>query len=220
MSSNKCRSKSATSCTSPRCPENKHHAAQRAAAPVSATDKLASIGFALSPETLAALQNKFNQNAKVEKSAEDKKAEAFYDDCVHSGQYVAEEYENLDIANHSDVGEEWVTLGDMADPAIARNNCYIASSEIVQNIDPAEFGAERLNVVSLTSKEANVTHGAVKATIDGKEMIFDFTARQFDPELPYPYVADHDTWQKTIEKGYGFGEMEVVNEDFNIEPVY
>jgi hypothetical protein len=105
MSSNKCRSKNAISCTSPRCPENKFHAAQRAAAPTNPADKLASIGFALSPEALTALQNKFNQNAKPELDEQAREAEAFHNACVHSGQYVAEEYAYLDIANHSEVGD-------------------------------------------------------------------------------------------------------------------
>lgn len=99
----------------------------------------------------------------------------------------------LDVANHAQVGDEWVTVADMADPAIARNNCWATSNEIyesghIENI----VHVEEVDIVGVESP--GCTHYAVYLTDGEEEVVMDFTVRQFSPDAPFPYVVPLTTW--------------------------
>lgn len=114
---------------------------------------------------------------------------------------------DLDVANHSRVGGDWVTVADMANPDIARNNCWAASNELYENGDfEAYFPVEEVDIVGVTCEGNN--HFAVYLANQEEEIVFDVTARQFHPEAPFPLVMPLKMWHAYIEHLLG-KEMDI-----------
>lgn len=110
--------------------------------------------------------------------------------------------ENLEVANHARVGGDWVSISDMANPDIARNNCWVASNELYENADfEGYFPVEEVDIVGVTC-EGN-SHYAVYLAGYGEEVVFDVTARQFHPEAPFPLVMPLKMWHAYIEHMVG-----------------
>jgi hypothetical protein len=100
---------------------------------------------------------------------------------------------DLEIANHSRHGAKWVAVSDMADPDIARNNCWVTSNEIYENIDFSEF-AETDEVDIIGVEAPGCTHYAIYLANSEESIVLDFTARQFSPDAPFPFVLPVANW--------------------------
>lgn len=108
--------------------------------------------------------------------------------------FILEDVANLDVANHSSVGPEWVTVADMADPAIARNNCWATSGEIYEYTSLNTF-ADSVEEIDIVGVEApGCTHYAVYLANSTEQVVIDFTVRQFSPDAPFPFVLSLDSW--------------------------
>lgn len=97
-----------------------------------------------------------------------------------------------------------VSLAEMADPEVAGNNCFAASTAVWQELDDDPPSGYRPLMIELatTNPESPVDSGVHWAVVlqapDGAEMVLDFTARQFDAGLPWPLVAPVDEWRGLI----------------------
>lgn len=100
---------------------------------------------------------------------------------------------SLEVANHSRVGGDWVTVAEMEHPDIARNNCWAVSNEVYENFDLGAYVTlENIDIIGVEAP--GCTHYAVYLS-DGKEsVVLDFTARQFSPDAPFPFVLPVTTW--------------------------
>lgn len=103
----------------------------------------------------------------------------------------------LDVANHSKVGPEWVTVQDMADSDIARNNCWAVSNEIYENIEIDGLGADEVDIIG--AEAPGCTHYAVYLANSEEAVVMDFTARQFSAEAPFPYIVPVNVWHAYME---------------------
>lgn len=113
--------------------------------------------------------------------------------------FILEDVANLDVANHSSTGPEWVTVADMADPAIARNNCWATSNEVYENTSLNTF-ADNVDEVDIVGVEATgCTHYAVYVANVDEQVVVDFTARQFSPDAPFPFVLPVAKWHAYME---------------------
>lgn len=115
------------------------------------------------------------------------------EDVKYNLDEISARVAKLDVANHARVGGDWVTVADMADPAIARNNCWATSNEIyesrhIENI----IHVEEVDIVGVESP--GCTHYAVYLTDGEEEVVVDFTVRQFSPDAPFPFVLPVATW--------------------------
>lgn len=120
------------------------------------------------------------------------------DDIRSNLDYIMEDVENIEVANHSAVGGEWVTIADMADADIARNNCWAASNEIYENLEVEEYAnIAEVDIVGVVAE--GVSHYAVYLANEEEEVVLDFTARQFDPTAPFPYVVPLNVWHGYLE---------------------
>lgn len=112
-----------------------------------------------------------------------------------------------------DWDEHWLTLDYTADPRLARNNCDAASSAVLADIaQPSVAGTTaEADLIDIrwhheaeepTAAAINVSiHVAVVVRDPGEPAwVVDFTARQFDPGLPWPYIATEDEWRAEIDR--------------------
>ncbi len=102
------------------------------------------------------------------------------------------------------------TVADMADPSNASGRCYETAYTIVRSDYLSDC-----EVVVLGPQNGNVDdwwHAAVYVPneLTGSGTVHDYTARQFDPNLPFPYVTDFDTWVDVIESKAGVGTVVVL----------
>jgi hypothetical protein len=105
-----------------------------------------------------------------------------------------------EFANHGDEHTYggFVTLAQLADGNIARNNCYIASEEIAELLGNEAFGAESMHTIAVANED--IFHAVLAVYVDDEEWyVIDFTARQFDEHLPFPYIAEQSEWKRTID---------------------
>jgi len=113
-------------------------------------------------------------------------------------EFILEDALPIDVANHSAVGGDWVTVADMADPAIARNNCWATSNEVYQNVEWEEYG--QVDEVDIVGVEAtSCTHYALYLANSEESVVVDFTARQFSPDAPFPFILPVDKWHAYME---------------------
>jgi hypothetical protein len=112
--------------------------------------------------------------------------------------FIAEDAADLDVANHSVQGAEWVKVSDMTNPDIARNNCWVTSNEIYENVELEEYA--NIDEVDIIGVEATgCTHYAVYVANETEQVVIDFTARQFSPDAPFPFVMPVDKWHAYME---------------------
>jgi hypothetical protein len=108
-------------------------------------------------------------------------------------EFILEDSLELAVANHSSVGAEWVTVADMADSSIARNNCWATSNEVYENVELEAYA--HINEVDIVGVEATgCTHYAVYVANADEAVVIDFTARQFSPDAPFPFILPVDKW--------------------------
>ena len=116
-----------------------------------------------------------------------------------SAQEFLAEHGDLIFLNHGDyiAYGEYVNLLQMADGDIAQGNCYRASCFVVDLLENEAFGGENMHVIAISDGEA--FHAALAMSVDDNWYIVDFTARQFDENLPFPYIATQDEWKREID---------------------
>lgn len=121
---------------------------------------------------------------------------------------IMDDVSGLEVANHSSTGGEWVSIADMADADIARNNCWVVSNEVYENIELEAYASiEEVDIVGVVAE--GVSHYGVYLSNGTEEVVLDFTARQFDASAPFPYVVPLNVWKGYIEHMTG-KEMEIV----------
>jgi hypothetical protein len=118
-------------------------------------------------------------------------------------RYVLAEFPDLEIADHSPARQGTVTLGELGDPRLALGNCWAATNEIIEEVGADEFGAEWLDEITIRRGRRGGQHVAILAGDRDGEYVIDYTARQFHPELPFPYVAGVDDWKAAVERTSG-----------------
>lgn len=118
---------------------------------------------------------------------------------------AAEEFleynELLEIVDHS-VGADkhgTVELYRMADPEIARGNCWAATGEVIE-LGAAELDAEWVDELMISGRGQHV---AILAGYREGHAVVDFTIRQFDPGLPFPWTGTVEEWKNTVEAATG-----------------
>jgi len=130
-------------------------------------------------------------------------AEAIQSRRLETARDVLAEYPDLEIMDHSPARQETVRLVELADPQLALGNCWAATNEIIEEAGPVEFGAEWLDEITIRRTRLGGQHVAILAGDRDGEYVIDYTARQFHPELPFPYVAGVDEWKATVERASG-----------------
>ncbi|MGV8846052.1 MAG: hypothetical protein ACOH1Y_17905 [Propionicimonas sp.] len=124
-------------------------------------------------------------------------------DLVHEiDDFMDEEFLNCSLAfeEADEYGDgDWTCLADMAVWQFAGNNCETATEHVLELIVTRigqDEGTEH-GTVELTW-DPNV-HFANTVTVDGTTWVVDYTARQFDRALPFPYVAALPDWKQVID---------------------
>lgn len=110
-------------------------------------------------------------------------------------EYVFED--ELEIADHSGLASgDWITLAELRDnPEALGNNCQAVSAELGKELVGGDEKVELLTV----HYEDGYLHNAVSITLPtGSTVVLDFTAAQYDPSLPIPFVAEKARWRDTI----------------------
>lgn len=98
----------------------------------------------------------------------------------------------------TDIAGDDYSIAQMDDSYAAVGHCEDVSRTIL-NSDLLE-NAELVSVEALTGSEV-WWHVAVGITdpISEELTVYDYTARQFSTDLPFPLVQHYDTWVNTIE---------------------
>lgn len=116
---------------------------------------------------------------------------------------VLEEYGDLEIPDHSPARQHTVQLQELGDSRLALGNCWAATNEIIEQVGAAELGAEWLDEITIRRTRLGGQHvGLLAGDADGHYVI-DYTARQFHPDLPFPYVAGVDEWLAKVAMASG-----------------
>jgi len=112
--------------------------------------------------------------------------------------YLAQ-HSGLQFSNYGDddTYDKLITIAQLANGDIARNNCLIASRELVEVAEDNSFGGERPHLIAIANEDTY--HAAIATWVENDWYVIDFTARQFDPNLPFPLVAQQWTWKETID---------------------
>lgn len=123
-----------------------------------------------------------------------------------AARYVLDEYADLEIVDHSPAEQDFVRLEQLGDPAVALGNCGAAAAELIERAGAAEFDVEWLDEITINRSAAGGgQHVAILAGDRDGTFVIDYTARQFDPELPFPFVAGVEEWHAAVEKASGTG---------------
>lgn len=122
---------------------------------------------------------------------------------LDSARYVLAEFPDLEIMDHSPARQSTVTLAELGDPRLALGNCWAATNELIEEVGAVEFGAEWLDEITIRRRRAGGQHVAILAGDRDGYYVIDYTARQFHPELPFPYVAGVEEWHAAVERASG-----------------
>jgi hypothetical protein len=122
---------------------------------------------------------------------------------LDAARYVLAEFPDLEIMDHSPARQGTVALGELGEPRLALGNCWAATNEIIEEVGAVEFGAEWLDEITIRRARLGGQHVAVLAGDRDGDYVIDYTARQFHPELPFPYVAGVEEWKSAVERASG-----------------
>lgn len=129
--------------------------------------------------------------------------EAIHARRLQAARDVLAEYPDLEIMDHSPARQHTVRLEELGDPRLALGNCWAATNEVIEQIGAAELGAEWLDEITIHRARLGGQHVALLAGDRDGMYVIDYTARQFHPELPFPYVAGVDEWHASVERASG-----------------
>jgi hypothetical protein len=192
----KCRAKNPALCVDPACPE-KRNSYTNLHDEFEARINLLNAGIPeIDISTLEAFRGTGFQKSKKNQVLQPLTGETLRLQISKCASDVFEENDDLVILRHGSVSQAPLTFADMADGTKAVGNCWSLTTDLIERIHPSELGGEEIDMVSLkTEKEY---HTAVMIMANEKEWVVDYTARQFDPQLPFPYVAPISDWEKKI----------------------
>ncbi|ACL42170.1 hypothetical protein Achl_4219 (plasmid) [Pseudarthrobacter chlorophenolicus A6] len=122
---------------------------------------------------------------------------------LQAARDVLAEYPDLEIMDHSPARQHTVRLEELGDPRLALGNCWAATNEVIEQIGAAEFGADWLDEITIRRARLGGQHVAILAGDRDGSFVIDYTARQFHPDLPFPYVAGVDEWKVVVERASG-----------------
>lgn len=107
---------------------------------------------------------------------------------------------SLRFENHGDYYTQGktLTLAEMEDGSKAETNCYIASKTAFEHAKASDFGGSEIELIAIANED--FYHAAFKIKRKDQWYVVDYTARQFDQELPFPYVEAESVWKKQIEE--------------------
>lgn len=107
--------------------------------------------------------------------------------------------DELEFDDNSALEENYCTLAEMRDPSKALNNCFSASSAIVEELasEVRRDGGE-LDLKTVTFEDESPHHAVRYAGPDGVGVVVDYTARQYDEALPFPLVLEEAKWEALI----------------------
>lgn len=120
-------------------------------------------------------------------------------------RHVLEEFADLEIPDHSPARRGTVRLDELGDPSLALGNCWAATNELIEEAGSVEFDVEWVDEITISRRRLGGQHVAILAADRDGMFIIDYTARQFHPELPYPFVAGVQEWKAAVEKASGTG---------------
>jgi hypothetical protein len=118
---------------------------------------------------------------------------------LQAARDVLAEYPDLEIMDHSPARQHTVRLEELGDPRLALGNCWAATNEVIEEIGASEFGAEWLDEITIRRSRLGGQHVAILAGDQDGHFVIDYTARQFHPEMPFPYVANVEEWKAAVE---------------------
>lgn len=122
---------------------------------------------------------------------------------LEAARYVLEEFPDLEIMDHSPARRGTVTLAELGDPALALGNCWAVTNEVIEEVGAAEFGADWLEEITIRRARLGGVHVAILAADRDGMFIIDYAARQFSPDLPFPYIAGVQEWQDRVGRATG-----------------
>lgn len=96
-----------------------------------------------------------------------------------------------------------VNLKDMQQGPVAQGNCWAITNELIEIVPAAEFDAAWTDEISITTGPKGLDHTALLVGAKDSIYVVDYTARQFDQKLPFPFVAKVDEWKNSLSKAYG-----------------
>jgi hypothetical protein len=155
---------------------------------------------AVHPEPDLALFPKFAPNEGLDL---EQAAEAIQARRLRAARDVLAEYPDLELMDHSPARQETVRLEELGDPRLALGNCWAATNEVIEQIGASEFGAEWLDEITLRRSRLGGQHVVLLAGDRDGPFVIDYTARQFHPEMPFPYVAGLQEWKAAVERASG-----------------
>jgi hypothetical protein len=156
-----------------------------AAHPRGATGRFTATGHAPSPVALGAPEAELHAHR------------------LDAARYVLDEFADLEIPDHSPARRGTVRLAELGDPALALGNCWAATNELIEEAGAAEFGVDWVDEITIARRRLGGQHVAILAADTDGMFVIDYTARQFHPELPYPFVAGVEDWKAAVEKASG-----------------
>jgi hypothetical protein len=127
---------------------------------------------------------------------------------LEAARCVLDEFPDLEITDHSPARQGTVTLAELGDPRLALGNCWAATNEIIEEAGAVEFGAEWLDEITIRRTRLGGQHVAILAGDRDGDYVIDYTARQFHPDLPFPYVAGVEEWKASVERASGTSWVE------------
>lgn len=118
-------------------------------------------------------------------------------------EQVLGEFADLEILDHSPARRETVRLADMGDPGLALGNCWATTNELIEEAGASAFEAEWVDEITLKRRRLGGHHVALLVADRDGTYVVDYTARQFSPDLPFPFVAGVKDWMAAVEKASG-----------------
>lgn len=108
-----------------------------------------------------------------------------------------------------------VNLKDMQEGSVAQGNCWAITNELIEVVPAGEFEASWTDEISITTGAKGLDHTALLVGDKDSIYVVDYTARQFDQKLPFPFIAKVDEWKNSLSEAYGstFSIVEPEDED-------
>ena len=122
---------------------------------------------------------------------------------TEAASWVLQDYADLEIMDHSPARQGTVTLEELGDPRLALGNCWAATNEVIEEAGASAFGADWVDEITIKRRRLGGQHVAILVADPDGMYIVDYTARQFSPDLPFPFVAGVKDWIAAVARASG-----------------
>ena len=124
-------------------------------------------------------------------------------------------------------GGKTAYVKEVTNATVAKNACAVVSMKLVDNFPLKESWNSETEPV-IVRRDAYDTkkpvmfwhHAAIQVTKNGEPWVIDYTIRQFNTKLPFPYVAKLNDWEKTLNDSTGEQWVEKNLTDWTVETGY